>query len=428
MFKRGNYSKRALSTFEIVGSFIVDLYYNGFYQEAKKIRIEGRVESITDGYKHAIKAYLNSFENPESYRKTIVGIHKYYYTTTRFESISFSECVNEIVKHFIPDDFFDSTTNQQRDGILRMVLMNSVKQFSSDVLCSNLLDTLIDNHSEQGIVRRMQDKMVQALMFEREKMFQKIFNVSNKPKDGGDFTIVMKMKSEVVKLVKENYSLTSKYAKLKNKALELLQIVKEQKDMLEKLKEPDNRRLEQSEQENDRQYDENRRIKYDSYHPEQKFDKYQAEQHDIANENRDDRTIYIQNDQSNNNKINSYNRSQKINASYHPEPPPDNIIRFEPYSTPSSYNTTTPQNIYGSVNSTHNKYDTYPNEIREEGLVEPTIENNYEEYYNNTNNTNTQIAINHNVNNEKEEDIDPVNSMSPSDNEFFESNSMLNIN
>jgi hypothetical protein len=192
---------------------------------------------VTDGYNHAVKSYLHSFQNPDSYRKTIVGIHKYYYTTTRFSTISFSECVNEIVKHFIPEDFFDSTTNQQRDGILRQNLMNAVKQFSSDVLCSNMLDNIIDNHKDITLVRRMQDKMVQALMFEREKMFQKIFNVSHKPKDSGDFTIVMKMKKEMTKLVKENHILTSKYKKIQQKALKLLEIVKEQRKQIKDLEE-----------------------------------------------------------------------------------------------------------------------------------------------------------------------------------------------
>jgi hypothetical protein len=213
MFKRVNYSKRALSTFEIVGSFIVDLYYNHFYYEAKRIRIEGRVESITDGYKYAVKAYLNSFNNPDLYRKTIVGIHKYYYTTTKFNTISFSECVNEIVRHFVPDEFFETTTNQQRDGILRNVLMSAVRQFSSDVLCSNILDTIIDNHSDKSIVRNMQDKMVETLMFEREKMFQKIFNVSNKSAPTNS-TIVVKLKSEIVALVKKNIVLISKCERL----------------------------------------------------------------------------------------------------------------------------------------------------------------------------------------------------------------------
>lgn len=238
MFKRDNYSKRALSTFEIIGSFIVDLYYNHFYQEAKKIRIDGRVESITDGYKHAVKAYLSSFDRPDSYKKTIIGIHKYYYTTTKFSTISFSECVNEIVKHFIPDDFFESTTNQQRDGILRMVLINSVKRFSGEVLCSNIIDSLIDNHSDTTIVRNMQNKMVEALMFEREKMFQNIFRASNQSsgQPDKDFIIMNKMKDQIVKLVKSNQMLTSKYDSLKNKTAELLELVKGQAHELENIR------------------------------------------------------------------------------------------------------------------------------------------------------------------------------------------------
>lgn len=419
MFKRGNYSKRALSTFEIVGSFIVDLYYNHFYQEAKRIRIEGRVESVTDGYKHAIKAYLNSFENPESYRKTIVGIHKYYYTTTRFSSISFSECVNEIVKHFIPEDFFDSTTNQQRDGILRMVLMNSVKQFSSDVLCSNLLDTLIDNHKEYSIVRQMQDKMVQALMFEREKMFQKIFNVSNKPKNGGDFTIVMKMKTEMVKLVKENHALTGKYNRLKEKATELLDIVKEQKEKLEKLQEPDNFRLEQSEREHDRYHDEHRHRQYDEHHPEQNFDRYREEQNrDIGG--REDRTLYIPHNQprTHSSERYPYRRPPRTDPSYRPEPPPDNVTRFAPYSAPEpTYSSTAPapsDEAYSTVTTTVNKYGPPPS-AEPDNKSEP--QDNMAAHV-----TNLGVTVE-----DADEDPEPVASMGPTNDDFF-ANDMLNIN
>jgi hypothetical protein len=414
MFKRGNYSKRALSTFEIVGSFIVDLYYNHFYQEAKRIRIEGRVESVTDGYKHAIKAYLNSFENPDSYRKTIIGIHKYYYTTTRFSSISFSECVNEIVKHFIPEDFFDSTTNQQRDGILRMVLMNSVKQFSSDVLCSNLLDTLIDDHGESSIVRRMQDKMVQSLMFEREKMFQKIFNVSNKPKDGGDFTIVMKMKTEVVKLVKENHALSSKYGKLKNRALELLKIVKEQKEKLEKLQEPDNFKLENAERDHDQYRDDYRHKQYNEHHPEQNFDRYREEQNrDMIDRN--DRTLYIPNDQQrpNTGERYPYQRPPRTYPSYRPEPPPDNMTRFTPYPSPepsATYASTTPEETYSTVTTPINKYGSPPSD-ESEHKIEP--QNNMDAHV-------TDVVIK----DETEKYSDPVESMAPSNEDFFSINSL----
>ena len=116
-----------------------------------------------------------------------------------------------ITKHFVPAEFFDSMSNQQMDGTLRKVLTNAVKQFSSDVLCTNILDELIDNHTNPVTIRNMQDKMINALVFEREKMFQKFFKISYNPRNGGEYPLVAKMKSEMVKLVKQNHLLLTKY-------------------------------------------------------------------------------------------------------------------------------------------------------------------------------------------------------------------------
>ena len=210
------FSNRTISTFEIVGAFIVDLYYNHFYQEAKRLRMVGKADSVTEGYKHVVGIYIMSLNNPESYKKTIVGLHKYYYTTTRYTGISFSDCINEIVSHFIPDDFFESTTNIQRDGILKQVLSQSVKQFSSDILCSELLHTIIDKHNDKNLIRKLQDKMLLALMHERELLFQKFFKGSNRSNTDVNYEMINKLKSEIIKLVKNNTKLNND-----NKRLEL---------------------------------------------------------------------------------------------------------------------------------------------------------------------------------------------------------------
>ena len=217
MYKKEKCSKRAISTIEIVSSYFVNIYYNCLYQEGKKFHIDSRVDSVTSGYKHAIKAYINSFDNPDLYRKIISGIHKYYHNTTRFTSISFSDCINEIVKHFIPESFFESTTNSQKDSILRMILFNSVKKFSSDILCSDMLSIVIDNHADHGITRRLQDTMVNALIFEREKMFQKIFSTSTDDGDSDNYAIATRLKQELVKMAREKYIAECKQNKMKSK-------------------------------------------------------------------------------------------------------------------------------------------------------------------------------------------------------------------
>jgi hypothetical protein len=242
-----DYSQRALSTFEIIAAFVVDIYYNNFYQTAKKLRIEGRVESVTEGYKHCVKSYISSLGKPKSYKKTVVGIHAHYYNFTRFSTITFSECIDTITKHFIPEDFFESSSNQQRDETLRTVLTNSIKEFSKAVLCSNMLNTVIEKHSDTAVIRAMQDKMVEALMFEREKMFQKIFNASNKTQGGDGFKVVVKMKKEMVKLVKKNIMMVAKYKKLREHALGLSEEIEQLKNKLQ-AGEPPNQELQQAEE------------------------------------------------------------------------------------------------------------------------------------------------------------------------------------
>jgi len=232
MLSRNKYSKRALSTFDIIGSFIVDLYYNHFYHEASRIHTTGNVDSITDGYKHVITAYVRSFDNPKSYSKTVIGIHKYYYTTTRFETISFSECINEIVKHFTPEEFFDTMSNKQKDTVLRMVLSNSIKMFTSEILGSGLLTSVIDDHNNVNLPTILQDKMIDILIFERERLYQQMFNVSTKTPD---ITVIKRVKSEMITLVQENYELATKYNTLKNKTVALITLVRDQKKEIEEL-------------------------------------------------------------------------------------------------------------------------------------------------------------------------------------------------
>ena len=235
MYKKEKCSKRAISTIEIVSSYFVNIYYNCLYQEGKKFHIDSRVDSVTSGYKHAIKAYINSFDNPDLYRKIISGIHKYYHNTTRFTSISFSDCINEIVKHFIPESFFESTTNSQKDSILRMILFNSVKKFSSDILCSDMLSIVIDNHADHGITRRLQDTMVNALIFEREKMFQKIFSTSTDDGDSDNYAIATRLKQELVKMAREKYIAECKQNKMKSKLMDLIKIAKEYQTTIQNL-------------------------------------------------------------------------------------------------------------------------------------------------------------------------------------------------
>ena len=175
------YSKRLISTFEIISSYVVDLYFNHFYGDAKLRKTNGYVSSIDEGYKKAVQVYLHALKKKETFMKTIVGIHKYYMATTKYNNISFTEFVDEIVRHFMYDGYFDSSNNKQRDAILRLIIVNSIRAFSCDLITNNVIIRIINDRSKETI-RLMQNKMLKSLLFEKENMFNKFFNKVNPDK------------------------------------------------------------------------------------------------------------------------------------------------------------------------------------------------------------------------------------------------------
>lgn len=238
MFSTNKYSKRTISTFEIIGSFVVDVYYNHLYHEAKKLHAFGKVESTTEGYKCEISTYIKSLSHPDHYKKTLLGVHRYYSTTTKFTNITFSDCMNSISKQFMPEDLHESMSESQKDGMIRVVLTAAIKNFSVEILKGKLLKMIIDDHDSDGIVRTLQDAMVECLVFEREKMYQKIFSSQNGvEKDAG---VSSKMRKTIEELMAGNKQLAAANIKLtaKNKQLEqyvsqCIALLKKQKEALD---------------------------------------------------------------------------------------------------------------------------------------------------------------------------------------------------
>jgi hypothetical protein len=237
MFSTNKYSKRTISTFEIIGSFVVDVYYNHLYAEAKKLHAFSKVESTTEGYKCAMSTYIRSLSHPEHYKKTLLGIHRYYSTTTKFTNIPFSDCMNNISKQFMPEDLHESMSESQKDGMIRVVLSAAIKQFSAEILKGKLLRMIIDDHDSDGIVRTLQDAMVECLVFEREKLYQKIFSSQNGvSKDGG---VSSKMRKTIESLMAENKlaaatneKLTAKVKLLEQKVSQCVELLKKQRETI----------------------------------------------------------------------------------------------------------------------------------------------------------------------------------------------------
>lgn len=212
IFDRSNYQKKTIDTFEILAAYFVDIYYNHLYIEAKKLRTNNSVGSITEGYKHALNAFLQGVENPKFYKKTLVGIHSFF-IETGFNSISFTDCIERITGEFIPSDYYGSLTKQQKISILKLVLCQSNKAFIEKVVRKFLL-LIIDNHNDADNIRVLQDEYIDIMMLERENMYHKF--ISTKVKTSSvNIAVVESMQTEIKVLCSEKFELKKLAANLK---------------------------------------------------------------------------------------------------------------------------------------------------------------------------------------------------------------------
>lgn len=214
IFDRSAYSSTTISVFQIVGAYFVDVYYNHLYTEAIKFKTDGKVASVTEGYRHATFAFLTALDNkakgykPEHYNKLIQGINEYFVFWTTYSSLTLSECIDKIVREFVPADYFASLNKEQKRNILRSVLIESIREFTKIVI-GEFLGAIIDNHDEPANVEALKEKMVDTFIMQRETMFHKFLDcrAGGRPDEKVDKKFVDKLRTEVIRLNQQNQEL-----------------------------------------------------------------------------------------------------------------------------------------------------------------------------------------------------------------------------
>jgi hypothetical protein len=224
LFDKNNYSAKTIETYEILSAYYVDIFYNYLYIEAKKLKANATVSSITEGYKHTLNAFLKGLNNPKLYKKSLVGIH-HYFINIGLASITFSRCVDKITAEFIPTDYFTSLSSTQKMGVLRKVISQSIKRFIRKIVDEHMVK-IIDKHKEKDNVRILQDVLIDCFILEREGMYQLFINkqTTSNQCETVNLLVAEKMQQEIKLLVKEKYAqkkqiiiLTKAYNMQKNK-------------------------------------------------------------------------------------------------------------------------------------------------------------------------------------------------------------------
>lgn len=228
IFDRSNYSKKTLDTYEVISAYYVDMYYNHIYLEAKKMRTEKSVSSITDGYKHILNIFLQDIDTPKRYKKNLLALYQFF-LDNGFTGLSFSACLEKIIHEFVPVNYYESLTNTQKNSIIRLVLNQANKAFIEKI-AKQYMSSIIDNHMDEDNIRVLQDEFIDLLLIEREGMYQRFISVKAKPnqKNGHINTaIVDTLRNELKVLYKEKYELKKTITALKKIIVNKENIIKE---------------------------------------------------------------------------------------------------------------------------------------------------------------------------------------------------------
>ena len=215
IFNKSQYSRTTISTYDLLASYFVDVYYNHLYAEAIKMMNDSSnpISSITEGYRHCVLAFITAIDNTTSYYKAkhysnmLKEINEYFTKWTSFSTLSLSECINRIVKEFVPSDYFTSLNKDQKRNLLRRVLVNSIREFSKLVV-QEYITNIIDNHNDKDNIVILKERLIELFILEREAIFTRFIDNSNQTVDKG---VAYKLRDELKNVVTAYKELSEKY-------------------------------------------------------------------------------------------------------------------------------------------------------------------------------------------------------------------------
>lgn len=171
----GNYEKETISKLDIIGSYIIDLYYNKLYNKAISVK-ESTESSITESYKYVINTYIKHVGTIDFYKALFQGVYFYTTISTKYNSMSHKQCLDFFVEEFIPKHYVPSMTEVQKNNIMFMILKNTLTKFTNSVL-EKYLSMIIDEHLETENIIVLQDEFLKLILKERDSSYTSFVSI-----------------------------------------------------------------------------------------------------------------------------------------------------------------------------------------------------------------------------------------------------------
>lgn len=218
LFDRTKYTHSTLTNFQIVAAYLADIYYNHLYLEANKFKTSGKTKTVTEGYIYACSVLYKVLNykskttyQPKKYEELLTGINDYYHMYTSLTTQTLAECIDRIVREFVPTDFYATLDRDQKRLIIRDAISNVLHQ-TTKIIIEEYMTLVIDYHNEKANVEAVKERIVDILLEYREKTYLKFSGVSQE--EQMDKRLVDKIRNEVNTLRIEKKQLTEQIEQL----------------------------------------------------------------------------------------------------------------------------------------------------------------------------------------------------------------------
>jgi hypothetical protein len=168
----------AISKFEIVGSYFVNLIYNEFHQKSIDLNVQATATkwtSATEIYKSLLSSYSDFTKKPEFFKQTLRGIHTYTISTTNQTTMTHKECVDWVVSELVPAKLLKSFRENQKNKAFHDFIALCVRKFLATIV-QQYLSTVFDFRDQQNNVVLLQNEFLEIICLEKERAFAKFIN------------------------------------------------------------------------------------------------------------------------------------------------------------------------------------------------------------------------------------------------------------
>ena len=172
---KDRYNQEIINILECISTYFVEIIYKVLYIQAIEYKDNPHepVNTITAGYKQALRVYIRSYINNDRksinklYIESVKGIHRKIITALKIQ-ISFGDIVSLIVKQFIPKEYYNEISNKNEKYILSSILIECTQKIITSVIQFYVVD-IVDNRNIKTI-NKLQDEFLQILLDHKEYM------------------------------------------------------------------------------------------------------------------------------------------------------------------------------------------------------------------------------------------------------------------